>query len=514
MTMLDVLLVEPLGDLTQPSGYMRTCYLEPITLEYLAAAVEQEGFRAEVMSGCITAEEVSAAVRRWHPQVVGFSVHTYVADTAFVLARAAKETALSLGHKLRTVFGGCHPSALPEEVASQPSVDLVVVGEGERTLQELLTTLSGGGNPRDVPGLWLMEDGRPRFTGRRRRISSLDDLAWPRRYTRFLDRAKQYQIAYPSPSQQTNVAQVMHSRGCPFSCAFCSSECTWGREVHWRSPSKVLDEIEFLVDQYGTNLVYFPDLTFNANRQKVLDLCEELVARRPPVHWWGLFRADLLDREILDALSAAGCVKISLGMESPDDGLAQDIKGAYHAEHAGLHETLDHADSLGLIIKAFLIIGFPRETPDLIRTYKDLLLDFPIDELRVTFATPFPGTRFYAECRNAGWLPRKPDWTRFTTEQPVLAHPTIPDTELVSLREELVTGFYLDDRYACHAVSKIDRFPNLSDSWCEYFRFLVSKGVFRRHEEEAETLIARFGPPAPGLATDRGASVVAEANRT
>ncbi|MBN1919521.1 MAG: cobalamin-dependent protein [Verrucomicrobia bacterium] len=471
---------------------MRTCYLEPITLECLAAAAEEAGFEAQVVSGCVTEEDIRAAVRKGKPRVAGFSVHTYVYDTALLLAKVARETAHSLGYHLVTVFGGCHPSALPGEVASQPSVDFVVVGEGERTLQELLSVVADGGDAHNVRGLWFSENGQLVFTGRRERVCCLDDLPWPKRFPRFLNRAKQYQIAYPPPGRQVRIAQVMYSRGCPFSCMFCSSESTWGREAHWRSPSKVVDEIQFLADRYGTNLVYFPDLTFNANRQKVLDLCEEFVSRRPPVHWWGLFRADLLDKELLDSLAAAGCVKISLGMESPDDDIAQDVKGTYHAEHAGLHEILCYADNLGLIIKAFLIIGFPSETPELIRGYKDLLLDLPIDELRVTFATPFPGTRFYTECIKAGWLPDKPDWAKFTTEQPVLAHPTIPAVELEGLREELVTGFYIDNRYAKHAVSKVTKFPHLIDSWREYFRFLVTKDVFRGREQQAEKLITRL----------------------
>jgi len=480
---MSVMLVEPLGQLTQPSGYMRTCYLEPIGVEYLAGFLEARGYNVSIIAGNVTSEDVAAAVVRSKPLVVGFSVHTYVYQESLTLASTAKATAREMGYDIRTVFGGPHPTALPIEVAREPCVDYVVVGEGEEVLGDLLDTLASGYEPSKVAGVVFRGRGELVSTGKRQRTNNLDSLPWPQRSLQCLDRAKQYQIAYPPPSKQVRVAQVMYSRGCPFSCSFCSSENTWGREVVWRSPQAVLDEIEWLVKEFKTNLVYFPDLTFNVDRHRVLALCEEFQRRKPLVHWWALFRADLLDSELLAALRDAGCVKISVGLESPNPDLASNIKGAYDGKQMHICRNLHEADRLGFIIKGFLIIGFPQETGEAIAGYKDRLFDLPIDELRVTFATPFPGTRFFKECVAEGLIDIKPDWSKFTTETPIIRHPSMTIEQLMSLREELVTGFYLDSRYIKHASSKLARFPHLRESWLEYFSFLDGKGVFAKKRD-------------------------------
>lgn len=479
-----VLLIQPLGALDRPSGYMRTCYLEPIGLEYLAGALEAKGFPCTVMSGDISRSDIADAIAKSRPSVIGFSVHTYVVKIALSLAEFAKVEARKAGYDLVTVFGGPHPTALPRETMTNAAVDYVVPGEGEATLTEFVQCLTSGADPMQVRGLYLRSGENVAFTGPRERIANLDALPWPKREPSVLASAKQYQIAYPPPGEQVRIAQVMYSRGCPFSCSFCSSENTWGREIIWRSPESVLDEIEHLVANHGTNLVYFPDLTFNANKERVLALCSAFRRRRPPVHWWALFRADLLDEELLDALADARCVKLSLGLESPNERLSEDVKGAYMARKSDLLRVLLYADGLGLIIKAFLILGFPDELREDIVAYADALLEYPIDELRVTFATPFPGTRFWDQCRKEGVIDGHPSWDQFTTEEPVIAHPTLSHTELLSLRERLVGDFYLHSRYAAHVAQKLRGFPRLCESWVQYFDFLGKKGVFRHRQLE------------------------------
>ena len=484
-----IILVQPLGQLTSPSGYMRTCYLEPIGLEYLAAALDFAGYSTEIVSGEVSEEAISKLVTQSRPMAVGFSVHSYIVEHSLRLAEVAKQAAQESGYDLLTVFGGPHPTACSVEVAGHNAVDFVVRGEGEETLVELLNAVLHGGDYTTIVGLAFQEEDGVRLTDSRARIRDLDSVPWPKRSHQFLDIAKQYQIAYPPPGNQVRIAQVMYSRGCPFSCSFCSAENAWGREVAWRSPSAVLDEIESLVEEYGTNLIYFPDLTFNVNRERAIDLCDEFRRRRPPVHWWGLFRADLLDNELLRALREAGCVKISLGVESADHNLASNLKGDYKAKQAQVHESLVEADRLGFIIKAFLILGFPDETEELILGYPDRFFDQPIDELRITFATPFPGTRFFEECLAGELIPQQPLWSTFTTEAPVLRHPTMTDEKLMVLREELVTGFYLDRRYAQHAQNKLMKFPHLQQSWIEFFQFLGSKGVFAQKEKSLAALL-------------------------
>lgn len=485
----NVILVRPLGSLTEPSGYMRTCYLGPITLEYLAAATESSGYVPYLLTKEVTSQEIINSIKNTKPFVIGFSVYTYTYDECLSLARIAKQKAKELGYNVSVVFGGYHPTVFPESTLENPEVDVVVIGEGEATFSELLNVLNSKGDLGEIAGIAYKKNGEIIRTVPRERIKNLDSLPLPKRYPEHLELGKQFQITYPPPSEQVGVAQVTYSRGCPFSCSFCASESTWGRQVFWRSPKKVLDEIEILIEKFGTNLVYFPDLTFNAGREKVFDICSEFKKRKLPVHWWALFRSDLLDEELLEALVSANCVKISLGLESLDDNTAQTVKGDYNTKFHDLKNTLQLADNLGIIIKAFLIIGFPTDTEALIQAYKESLLKLPIDELRVTFATPFPGTRFWDQCIKDNLISSKPCWNKFTTEEPVLKHPCMSNEKLLNLRSELVNDFYLDLAYLNHTNSKIKRFPHLRKSWLEYFEFLQNKNVFKNNVEDSQRLL-------------------------
>jgi radical SAM superfamily enzyme YgiQ (UPF0313 family) len=254
----------------------------------------------------------------------------------------------------------------------------------------------------------------------------------------------------------------------------------WGKKVAWRKPEKVLDEIEFLHYEYGTNLVFFPDLTFNLNKKKVYEICNEFVKRNLPIHWWGLFRLDNLDADLLYALKEAKCVKLSIGFES-DDAASDKIKDHFTISKESYADVLNTADELGFIIKALLIIGFPDDTEEKIRNYNNFLRSIPVDEIRVSFITPFPGTKVWNDYQN-NYLPEDFNLNEFTTEIPVINHPRFTREQLFDLRLEVVRNFYLDKTYQTHVINKVSRYPYLQDSFLEYFQFLENKKIFDNNQ--------------------------------
>ena len=480
--------MQPLGRLDQPSGYMRTCQLEPISLEYLASSIEKKGYISEIFTGNITTEDIIHIIKKHKPFAIGFSVFTYTYEICLSLSKIAKLTAHKFGYKLITIFGGYHASAVPEEVVLNDEVDFVVIGEGEETLSDLLDSFNNSTKLSEIKGIAFNSKRGVINTGRRNRIKDINSLPPPKRSSNILKETRQYQIAYPPPSKQISVAQVMYSRGCVFNCSFCSSRSTWGTEVYWRSPSTVLDEIEQIIEYYGTNLIYFPDLTFNLNKKKVLNFCKEFTKRKPNVYWWSLFRLDLLDEEMLFALKEANCTKLSLGIENPDLKVAKKFKGSYYTNVNNNINILDVANKLGFILKAFLMIGLANETERMIYSYKDIISEYPIDELRVTFATPFPGTKLWDESFKNGRF-NNPIWSELTTEIPILAHDNIDKENLVLARNKLVSDFYLDRKYFQHVTDKIKKHPHLKESWLEYFNFFELKGGFRGRLNEYNNLI-------------------------
>ena len=442
-------------------------------MEYLQATLKQINVESLLFYGKIEENAIFQAIENHEVIAVGFSVYSY--QYAYCLELAAL---IKTKYKdMPIIFGGYHPSAMPEIVIENEQVDFVITGEGEITFQELITALICKQDTTSVKGIWYKGNKAvPMQTKTRERIENIDKIPLPVRHRDILSHAIQYQIAYPAPSKQVAVAQVAYSRGCPYACSFCSSKNMWGEKVIWRSPVEVLNEIETLHIKFGTNLIYFPDLTFNVNEDKVHAICDEFIRRNLPVHWWGLFRLDRLTVEMLHKLKAAKCFKLSIGFERVGVS-ATNVKGNYYVEEEHCRHILQVANDIGMLIKAFLIIGFPDDTIETIRQYKDFLLENKIDEIRVTFITPFPGTQTWNDYHREGFLTGDYDLSRFTTEMPVIHHPHLDDDTLIKLRSELVLGFYHDTRYVDHIIQKTTKHPHLKHSYLEYLRFLDEKGI-------------------------------------
>ena len=485
----NILLIQSLGELDQPSGFMRTCSLEPLALEYLESAIEEIGFSPHLYFGNIDTKKIIADINTLKPLAICFSVYTYQYEQTLKIIAEIKQ---KIRYRPYIILGGYHSTAMPFSVIENKNIDFVVIGEGEKTIQELLIALKNNNDISSIKGIAYKKNNKPVFTKARERIKNIDSIPLPKRHLDILANTGQYQITYPSPSKQQNVAQVSYSRGCPYSCEFCASENTWGRSVYWRDPKKVLDEIEMLHEKYGTNLIYFPDLTFNVNRQKVFDICNEFIKRDLPIHWWGLFRLDKLDREMIYALKEAKCVKLSIGIETSDNKVAQSVKGEYFLNLDKDRKMLSLANELGLILKAFLIIGFLTDTKERILNTLDYLFEIPIDEIRVTFITPFPGTAIWTDYCKKNVLKDNLSWNDFTTEHPIIKHSILSDTDLIKLRLNLVSNFYLDPRYLNRIADKINNHPHLKDSYFEYFKFLQVKEIFKNSSFDYELLKSKI----------------------
>ena len=475
--MNEVILIQPLGELDHTNGLTRTYEPEPLTLEYLQTALEQVGVSSSLYYDKIDEDKLFQELLSVSITAVCFSVYTYQYPYCLELAKKIKTIFKNINKKPPTIiFGGYHPSAMPEEVIKEDPVDIVVKGEGEYVLQNVINKIVQKESLSSVNGIWYKDsNGTPFKTNNGERITDIDQLPLPRRHFEFMSKSKNFQIIYPAPSQQKSVAQMIYSRGCPHSCIFCSSENMWGKKAFWRKPEKVLDEIEYLHNEYGINAACFHDLTFNLNRNKVFDICNEFIKRDLPVYWFGLFRLDKLDKDILFALKEAKCVKLTIGFES-DDIVFDKLKSNFSLSKDDYLESLSTASKIGLLIRALFIIGFPNDTEEKIRNYNNFLRTVPIDEIRVTFITPFPGTKIWAEYQQ-NYLPQNYDFSEFTTDIPVINHPKLTKQQLLDLRLEVVRSFYLDSKYHEHVLNKIARHPHLKNSYFEYFNFLENKGV-------------------------------------
>ena len=283
----------------------------PVGLAYIAALLEREGLPVAVVDGY--AEKLSIAqltqrVLASGPEVVGISCVTPVAPIVHALAASLKGE----NPGLKIVLGGPHPSCLAVETLADPNVDVVVRGEGEYAMLELLRSGFKAPQLANIRGIsWRGPQGLVHNPDRGF-IADLDSLPFPayhllpmRRYT-----------APPQWSLASPAYQVSASRGCPFSCGFCAVGL--GRQMRLRGPASICDEIELLIRDYGCRQVVFVDSTFPINPEHADRICDEIIRRglHKKVVWFTSTRANLVTPGMLRKMRQSGCGLMTFGVES------------------------------------------------------------------------------------------------------------------------------------------------------------------------------------------------------
>jgi radical SAM superfamily enzyme YgiQ (UPF0313 family) len=287
MNITKILLIWPANELkVDPDSRTRFAIESlrfPLGIGYLAAYIEQE-LDVEVQLLDMVAEkpesevigdkmrigmrndELEDRIRAFEPDMVGVSqMFSYLEPVCEEIFQIAK----SIDPKIVTVWGGTHPTTVPRETLSCPDVDYIVLGEGEAPLKELVERLNAGQSTKGMKSIgYRDENGEVVICNERSWIEDLDHHVLPARHK--VDMGK-----YLGATKEAN---MVASRGCPFSCTFCTAPTMYQKRFMARSPEKVVEEMEFLVEEYGVREFIFQDenITFNMDRiEAVADLIIE-----------------------------------------------------------------------------------------------------------------------------------------------------------------------------------------------------------------------------------------------
>ncbi len=440
-----------------PTNYTNaSCFLEPIGLGYVGAACRAAGH--EVMLRDLVDRNRAAVTQlfdeldAFRPEVVGLSAMTETYANGLVLARA-----IQARYGARIVFGGWHVSGEPG-AALDPAIDVVVRGEGEDAMVELLDAFAAGDTAdlRAIEGLAFRDaTGELVMTPARRRLKKLDALPLPMRDGLPIERYRFNQFLC-TPVSRMRTLSVQASRGCPYTCSFCQTPALWGAAWTKRTAANVVDEIEMLLDRHAIDSLFFRDEEFTVRPKWVMEICDELVRRRIPERLaWGAFcRADEMNEELAHAMSAAGCVYGFLGLESGDTELRERIQKRYADDDA--ERALSAMRGHGILSHAGWIIGFPTDTLESLERSYRWFERLPLDLLTIVFATPFGGTPFRDEVRAAGLL-ASDDPDLYTTKEPVVLTPAIPLERLRALPDRFLRRFYLRPAQALRLTTTVLR---------------------------------------------------------
>jgi anaerobic magnesium-protoporphyrin IX monomethyl ester cyclase len=408
----------------QPKAWGKPNVFPPIVLASVAAVLEKkhivsiidaptEGWRnlAELDESKyrvgLNAENIAERVRGWSPDVVVVEIpFSGWSKTAFEVVDAIK----AVKKDTAVVLMGQHPTARPEACLSEPNVDFVVVGEPENTVSELVDALALGNQDfKGVDGLGFKEDGKTKLTDKRAFIQNLDSLPFPARH---LLPMEVYNEAVKENPLRGEISKpwtiITTTRGCPYSCVFCSVCILWGRTWRARSPKNVIDELEQVVKTYGVKQVDFYDENMTLDKKRMAEICDLIVERGLHIEWFtpNGVRADTLDEPLLRKMKKSGCKKIRVAPESGVQRIVNEVIGK-NLDLKRVEQAVVLCKKVGIKVGCFFVLGVIGETKaDIEETIKFAykLRSLGADSLIFSIAMPLYGTELYEQAKESGYL--------------------------------------------------------------------------------------------------------------
>lgn len=434
-----IVLVHPAGsnwvpgmkDITATANRMA-----PLGLLSIAACLERAGHEVSVHD-CLGPQAVAGVAENvrlilgQEPEMVGFSATTSGFLDAWEMAAAIKEARPGVV----TVFGGVHISALGKALLERfPHIDYLCPGEGEATLTEL----AAGGDPVRIDGLvrWAGEEiivNAPRAP-----LPDLDALPFPA-YEKLAGFPRGYNLPLFS-SIRFPGATMITSRGCTYQCSYCDRS-VFKRGYRWNSPAYIYEHMRHLRTLFGVRHLNIYDDLFTANRPRIEELCGMLARKPLGVQFNCAVRVGQTDRELLAMLKAAGCLMVSLGIESADPEMLRRHKAGVTLTE--VRSTVEMIRQAGLRAKGLFMMGLPGETEESIRRTGDFVLSLGLDDMNMTKFTPFPGAPIWETIREEGTFVE--DWRLMNCLNFVFVPRGIASRErLDQLYNEYVKRFYTD----------------------------------------------------------------------
>lgn len=350
-------------------------------------------------------KEVISVLSEFKPSVVGISATSQTFASACNIAAFVKD----IFKDNIVILGGPHASMLGAKILNNPNFDIVVEGEGENTIVELLKTLELAGDLKKINGISYRKGLEIFKNAPKKLIEDLDSLCWPHKY--ISEVLKDYE-KYPLEAFRS----IMAIRGCPYNCFFCGSRKIWTRKVRFRSPENIVKEIQSL-EKKGLRHFRFHDDTFGVNRQYINNLCLALITHCPSVVWDCEMHVKLVDDSTVSLMKRAGCRLIQIGIESGNNEMLKNIRKDITIESALLAAAIIKKHNISL--QTFFMVGFPQETEETLQDTVRAMKRVAADYLAYNIFMPYPGTEAFEFCKTNGLVRDDYDVSLYNHQSPL-----------------------------------------------------------------------------------------------
>ena len=434
-------------------------FAPPTGLLFLAAALDAAGVENHVLDAEVegySEEQIIDAVKTSRAAVVGFSATTPEINYTLHIAKKIKEEVPAV----HITVGGPHAIVLPEQLISEEAVDSVCSGEGEKAFPEFIARFF----QRDTAGrafdnIYYKENGTIMKPRAHVFIDDLDALPFQARY-----KINPARYTHPAPGKgKVPFAVILSTRGCPYHCSFCCQ--IMGPKVRYMSPGRVIEEIETIKKDFGIDFIQFNDDTFVANRQRVIDICELLIRKDIRITWFCMVRANLVDDELLRIMRRAGCVRLTMGVETAHQKSLDRINKKTTPDDYVRACAL--AKKNRIETRASFIIGVPYENKADILATIQFAKTLALDEAAFHIMTPYPGTKILE-------MAKKNEGIRLLTENfsefrrwgnAVIELPELSREELIALHRYANRSFHLRPKIIWHHLRRMNIKDTIRAAW-------------------------------------------------
>jgi radical SAM superfamily enzyme YgiQ (UPF0313 family) len=492
---IDVLFIKPsaskalYGDL---GAYDLPAIEPPLWSALLAAYLRERGYSVAILD---------PEAEGWDLQETGRRVRDMAPHLIAVVVSGANPSASTMNmtgtrlllthlksHAPETpvVLCGLHPSALPRRTLLEEAADFVCQGEGFHTLPALIEGLKAGADDFRIKGLWYRREGRILDNPQAPLHGSLEDLPMPAwdllPMTRY--RAHNWHC-FGDINNRQPYGVIYTSLGCPYRCSFCCTNALFGKAgIRYRSPARVIEEIDLLVERFGIRNIKILDEMFVLDKAHVHCLCDLIIERGYDLNMWAYARVNTVDAGILDKMKRAGIHWVAYGFESGNAEVLEGVAKGYDMD--SLDSVVKMTYDAGLHIAGNYMFGLPGDDRGSMQATLDMALRINAEWANMYTVMAHPGSRLYDEALERGW-PLPDSWEGYSQYgYASLPLPTkhLAAAEVLEFRDR---AFHLYHSHPAY-LEKIERCFGLAT--VDHIRKMTRHRLPRKHvpgDEEART---------------------------
>lgn len=372
---MKVLLIQP------RSSDVRHQLVPPLGLLAIGTYLKYKGYEVTIVDRSINLNSINKLLDKYEPDFVGVS-----AITGTMLLDAVNLSKVVKNRGIPVIWGGVHPSLLPEQTLQSNIIDYIVIGEAEESLFQLLQAIENKSSVYDVEGIAFMDHGSVIINESRSFIdlSKIPITDWS------LVNVQDY---FQGLGECKKLIRIYTSKGCPGKCTFCYNQAFHKQKWRGRAPEQIADEVQLLVEKYGADGISFIDELWSSDISRMHEICNLFIKRKLDFKWYFNARVDQYTIEDLELMYKAGCRWILFGIESASPRILRQIKKGINLER--VTKMFEMCRQIGISTIASFMLGFPDETEEDLRTTAEFAIKLNATYYDFTRYMCYPGTELY-----------------------------------------------------------------------------------------------------------------------